>query len=184
MTTTTNTRSTTATAKAASKTASKTASQPRHDDAGLRLAALRDLKAVTLRGIPDVRGWPVELRDGVTIGSVVRILVDQQAEHRPRYLDLRIDPTRFGMTGAPWHSLLPIGRTELAKGRDVVLLPTIGREQLTVLRPLGEAVIDFPFEMGVARAFGLAVPMVNADDLYRTPLFDVDATMRLRRVAA
>lgn len=202
MTTTTNTRSTTATAKAATskvateKTAAKTSPAKStgaatntsraglHDDKGLRLAALRDLKDVAVREIPDVRGWHVELRDGVSIGKVVRILVDQQAQHLPRYLDIRIEPTQFGMAGEPWNTLVPLGQTQLAKGRDVVLLPSIGKDQLTVLRPLGNTIIDFTFEMGVARAFGLATPMVNSDDLYRTPLFDLGAVMRLRRAVS
>ena len=152
-----------------------------HDDSGLRLAAARDLKDLKLNRIPDVRGWTVEFRDGVVAGKVTRIIVDQKADFVPRYLEVSIERVLFGSVKPISNDLLvPIGRAQVAKDRDVVLLPFVTKEMLAKLPMLSPGAIDATHELKLAKMYGLDVPMANVDALYRHDWFSIKDFMVLR----
>ena len=154
------------------------------DDKGFRLAALRDLKDVTVDHIPDVRGWRVEVSNGTVIGSVTRIILDQARDNMPRYLDVALDPKLTGETKSDSNEvLLPIGTAQVAKDRDVVLIPSMTEKQLLTLPRLATGAITVAYEQQVAKAFGMTPPE-RIDELYAMDGFSVPAFMKLRPAAS
>ncbi len=153
------------------------------DDRGLRLAAIKDVAGLKLMNVADVRGWQAEFRDGVAAGKVTRIIVDQKHEFAPRYLEISIDPKLFGATKPVSHDLLvPIGRAQVAKDRNVVLLPFMTKEMVATLPMLAPGTIDAAFELKLAKAYGLTTPMADVDALYKHEWFGIENFMVLRPV--
>ncbi len=151
------------------------------DDRGLRLAALRDLTDVSVSLMPDVRGWKLELTDGMVAGSVSRIILDQRAKNMPRYLDIALDPKLF--KGAKPHSnelLVPVGLARIAKDRDVILLPSMTRDTLVGLPMLSPGAISFEHEANVIKGFGVSTSFSSADQLYGHAAFDLKSFLSLR----
>ncbi len=151
------------------------------DDHGLRLAALKDLKEIKLNQIPDVRGWNAVLRDGLVLGKISRILVDQQQAYAPRYLDITVDAAHLkGMKLVSHDFLVPIGRAQAAESGDIVMLPSLTKEQIKSLPMLKPGSIGFEFESTVAKFFGWKSEVRDANALYETELFSVKDFMVLR----
>jgi hypothetical protein len=146
------------------------------DDRGLRLAALRDLKDINSSIIPDVRGWKVELRDGVVVGSVTRIILDQGDANMPRYLDVALDPKIFsGAKSASHELLIPIGLSHLAADRDAVVIPAATMESIASMPMLAPGAIEFAYEGTLLGAFGVKTKFEKPDAMYQHAAFSVKA---------
>lgn len=151
------------------------------DDRGLRLAALRDLKDVKLSQVPDVRGWKVETSDHTVIGMVSRILLDQQQDNAVRYLEINVDAKFFTGSKPVSHDLLvPIGAARLAKGQDMIMLPSLTQQSLRSLPMLSPGAIGWEFERELAKAFGATQDVSSPEKLYSLDLFSVKSFGMLR----
>ncbi len=89
---------------------------------GSRRTRLYKLKEMDTRAVlgnkPDVRGWNVITSDGIEIGRIDELLVDQ--DNKVRYLDIQIrEGTVFNESS---YILVPIGLASLGVNKDIVVL--------------------------------------------------------------
>ncbi len=84
-----------------------------------RLYKLNEVDTHTVLGNrPDVRGWNVITSDGIEIGWVDELLVDQ--DNKVRYLDIRIK--EGAVFNESSYILIPIGLASLGVNKDIVVL--------------------------------------------------------------
>lgn len=92
-----------------------------------RLARLGDLNDYEVSDDdPDVRGWDVVDRQGISLGNVDELIVDQDAL-KVRYLAVKLDHS----AGATQQfRLIPIGLATLDENEDVVILQNMNLQNL------------------------------------------------------
>ncbi len=98
-----------------------------HEKHTHQLARLGDLSDYEVSDDdPDVRGWDVVDRQGISLGSVDELIVDQDAL-KVRYLSVQLDRS----TGATQpYRLIPVGLATLDESEDVVILKSMNIQNL------------------------------------------------------
>ena len=116
----------------------------------LPLGELKDLQVA--EGYPDIRGWKVDSADGVHVGKVHELLVDEDSM-RTRYLDVRLTSE---LAAAPQDRdvLIPIGSAQLDDAGKRVIVP-LAAERVGLLPPYAHGVLTRAHEYEVRRHFSL-----------------------------
>ena len=98
---------------------------------------------------PDVRGWIVRGKDGVTLGRVRDLLIDRKAM-KVRYLDVTLDRNLFE---ADRRALIPVGVTSLDDDADVVRAD-VSAESLSSIPPYEGEGVTREYESSLAASYG------------------------------
>lgn len=102
-------------------------SHPNQDEPARHLARLGDLNDYEVADDdPDVRGWDVVDQQGMSMGRVDELIVDQEAL-KVRYLAVKLDPSAAATQP---YRLIPIGLATLDELEDVVILNNMNTQSL------------------------------------------------------
>lgn len=133
------------------------------------LVALRDAKDFHLPSTwPDVRTWNVVGNDGVTVGTVSRLLIDPHAKAL-RYLDVVIgkvgnDTQRF---------IVPVGMAVAEPPAKRVRLTNLRASEVGKLPMLTAESVTMQQELDAVKAFGgKATDQQGLNTAYTQPMFD------------
>jgi len=152
-----------------------------------RLAHLQDVRSQfrAADGRPDVRGWDVKTSNGHTIGTVVDLLVDVQAQ-RVRYLEVNVSKGALGTSDDRCH-LFPIGMASLNDDSDVVYL-SASVEDIRELPVYDRNIVHRHDERLLRNRFSAegatatrSAPRETTDDFYAGDLYDHERFWGARR---
>ena len=101
-------------------------------------------------GEPDVRGWPVQTRDGQRIGKVATLIIDT-TELRARYIEVDLDRDALKLSSSR-RITLPIGNARIDDNADIVVLPEHSPVELGALPP-SSGTLTHDDELRIRRSF-------------------------------